>query len=138
MYNVKSIVPTTNVTIAELEKQLSKALDTTASDVNQRFARVTRQWRTPVTFATETPTTNERTITTQSDIFLYNDEGTRPHRINPRRKRFLHFYWGRQGRWVFSKGVNHPGTKAKKITHGIAVAIQPVLESNIQSAITEV
>ena len=138
MYNVKALVPTTKHSVAELEKRLDRALDTTASDVNRRYAAAIRQWRTPVTFATETPTTNERTITTQSDIFLYNDEGTRPHRINPRRKRFLHFYWRRQGRWVFSKGVNHPGTKAKKITHGIAVAIQSVLESNIQSAITEV
>ena len=137
MYTVKSVVPTTKLNITALEKRLSKALDTTASNVNQRYHNVTRSWRTPVTFATETPTTNERTITTQSDIFLYNDEGTKPHRINPRRKRYLRFR-GRSGDFVFSKGVNHPGTKAKKITHGIAIAIQPVLESNIQSAITEV
>jgi len=39
----------------------------------------------------------------------YVHDGTRPHVIRARRAKALHFYW--QGREVFVKSVNHPGTK---------------------------
>lgn len=34
---------------------------------------------------------------------------TRAHRIEPRRKKFLHFFSG--GQEIFSRGVNHPGSR---------------------------
>lgn len=42
---------------------------------------------------------------------LYVHEGTRPHTIQPRTAQALRFEIG--GRVVFSKLVNHPGTKAR-------------------------
>lgn len=48
---------------------------------------------------------------------LYVEEGTKPHRIEPKRKKFLRFAPGGQylpGGRVFSRGVNHPGTRAYK------------------------
>ncbi len=47
-------------------------------------------------------------------IALWHHEGTVPHRIVPRNRRFLRFYWPRIGAVVYSKGVNHPGTKPNR------------------------
>ena len=42
------------------------------------------------------------------------EEGASPHTIRPRNPGgWLHFYWERQGRWVRTKSVNHPGQKGK-------------------------
>lgn len=43
---------------------------------------------------------------------LYVDEGTRPHEIAARNKPFLRFFWKREGRWVTTKRVFHPGTQS--------------------------
>lgn len=40
----------------------------------------------------------------------YLEEGTQPHWIFPHKKRFLRFRT-RDGRWVSTKAVKHPGTK---------------------------
>jgi HK97 gp10 family phage protein len=42
---------------------------------------------------------------------VYVDQGTRPHLILPRTKKMLAFQIN--GKWVFAKRVNHPGTKAQ-------------------------
>lgn len=41
----------------------------------------------------------------------YVEEGTRPHVIVPRTAKSLAFQ--KNGKWIFSKRVNHPGTKAQ-------------------------
>jgi len=51
---------------------------------------------------------------------LFVEAGTKPHVILPRRKPFLRFQVA--GRWVSSKGVNHPGTKARKFMFEAAEA----------------
>lgn len=38
-------------------------------------------------------------------------EGTRPHPIVARRASVLRFFWGRIGKVVYFRRVNHPGTK---------------------------
>lgn len=38
-------------------------------------------------------------------------EGSRPHVIRARHAQYLHFFW--HGREVFTKSVNHPGTRAR-------------------------
>lgn len=40
---------------------------------------------------------------------IYVDQGTKPHVILPKRKPFLAFQV--DGKWVFTKRVNHPGTR---------------------------
>lgn len=37
-------------------------------------------------------------------------DGTRPHVIEARRVKNLHFYWAKKGEWVTTPAVNHPGT----------------------------
>ena len=43
---------------------------------------------------------------------LYNDQGTSPHVIEPRRAPHLVFYWPKVGRVVRLKRVFHPGNRA--------------------------
>lgn len=47
-------------------------------------------------------------------IALWHHEGTVPHVIRPRNRRWLVFYWRRVGRVVFAKRVNHPGTQPNR------------------------
>lgn len=45
---------------------------------------------------------------------LYPDQGTRPHRIFPRRPGgLLVFYWAKVGMWVDMTMVNHPGSRGQ-------------------------
>lgn len=48
-------------------------------------------------------------IFTDEKYAPYVEEGTRPHVITPKNKKFLAFKSG--GRMVFAKKVNHPGSK---------------------------
>lgn len=43
---------------------------------------------------------------------LWNDQGTLPHSIYPRRAPQLVFYWAKVGRVVHLNSVRHPGNKA--------------------------
>ena len=47
-------------------------------------------------------------VNAQYGVFV--DQGTKPHVILPRIKKVLAFQ--KDGRWIFAKRVNHPGTKA--------------------------
>lgn len=69
-----------------------------------------------------------------ADYAMAVHEGTRPHTITPTRKKVLRFK-GSNGQWVFTKKVNHPGTKAnpfvkrtaKKVTPGINLIFKKAL-----------
>jgi len=50
-------------------------------------------------------------VMVNSSYGVFVDQGTRPHVIVPRRKKMLAFQ--KDGRWIFAKRVNHPGTKAQ-------------------------
>ena len=43
---------------------------------------------------------------------VWNDQGTLPHSIHPRRAPQLVFYWAKVGRVVHLNSVRHPGNKA--------------------------
>lgn len=51
---------------------------------------------------------------------LYVDQGTKPHVILPRFKKFL-AWRDPSGKWVYAKRVNHPGTKP---THFFTDAVE--------------
>ena len=71
-------------------------------------------------------------VGTNSKIYEYVDKGTKPHIIRPKRAQFLRFQTGyrakttpgiigsssggRSGDIVYSQGVRHPGTKARKFS----------------------
>lgn len=59
-------------------------------------------------------------VRAEKDYAIYVDQGTRPHLILPRFKKFL-AWRGEDGKWIFAKKVNHPGTKA---THFFTDAVE--------------
>ena len=50
---------------------------------------------------------------------IYVDQGTKAHTIYPRKAKVLAFQ--KDGKWVFAKKINHPGTKA---THFFTDAVE--------------
>lgn len=50
-------------------------------------------------------------VIVNSEYGVYVDQGTKPHIITPKNKRFLAFQT-RDGGWVRTQRVNHPGQKA--------------------------
>jgi hypothetical protein len=59
-------------------------------------------WQPPVAF-----------VGSQHPIALIHHEGTRPHVILPRRPGGVLVFWsGRAGKTIFTRRVNHPGSKA--------------------------
>ena len=54
---------------------------------------------------------------------VWLEKGTPPHLIKARRAAFLHFFWPKAGRWIRTRSVNHPGTKAYQfMSRGITKA----------------
>lgn len=49
-------------------------------------------------------------VRVNADYGVYVDQGTKPHVIVPRRAPYLVFK-NRDGKWIRTKRVNHPGTK---------------------------
>ena len=85
------------------------------------------------------------------DIWIYVDQGTKPHVIVPKNARMLRFRTGYKaktapgagirgggggatGPVVWAKKVNHPGSKARKFSEQIAKDIQPEAARDIENA----
>lgn len=115
----------------ELLNGLRKAAKATEKDYRETVAG----WKHEVKFETVIAlgkTKAEFLVGTDDAIYRYVDEGTRPHIIRPVKAKALHFFGGgrakttpgilrsgagsRGGSEVFSQGVQHPGTKARKFS----------------------
>lgn len=54
---------------------------------------------------------------------ILHHEGTRPHTIRARKAKVLKFYSARAGKTIYTKQVNHPGTKPNRfLTDALRVA----------------
>ncbi len=97
-------------------RRVQKHLDTVAKRTRGRLQVKTATWKRKPTFDIAQTGPYERTISTDNEIFLFQDGGTKPHKIRAKRGRNLHFFWARRGRFVTTPEVNHPGTKAANWT----------------------
>lgn len=64
------------------------------------------------------------------------DQGTRPHVILPRRKRALAFM--KDGKYIVTKRVNHPGTKAQPFFTNAVRDAEPFANRQMQLAADDV
>ncbi len=62
---------------------------------------------------------------------IFIEAGTRPHVIKARRGPLLHFKIG--GRWISTRQVNHPGTKARWFMRDAGEAVRPVFRRNLEA-----
>ena len=119
----------------EMRLELLNGLRTVARAVERDYKETVKTWKTKVEFETIVSLRGgkaEFLVGTNSKIYEYVDKGTKPHIIRPKRAQFLRFQTGyrakttpgiigsssggRSGDIVYSQGVRHPGTKARKFS----------------------
>lgn len=122
MYKATVIIPKNALQVPAVRRTVRVALDKSADLAERELAAPTRRWQKPVSFATSSPDENTRVVGTNSDIYLFNDQPTKPHKIRARRARRLSFNW--RGRQRFPLEVNHPGTKGKYLARRAAEVVQ--------------
>lgn len=145
---VKAVIPP-KLNPEVFEQEIGDALEEEGGILKRMYEKTTRTWKTNVEFDIETSQqspgprggksskTARVEVTTDSDVFLWVDQGTAPHIIRPKRPgRRLRFRVGgfkpktkvrtigsgkgKAGRdWVSPDQVRHPGTKARKFTQEI-------------------
>lgn len=76
-----------------------------------------RSGQTRRSFAISRPGPLHARISSKSKVATFLDGGTKPHKIVARRAPLLVFYWAKMGTMFYGKGVNHPGTRAKRFVH---------------------
>lgn len=122
MYKARVILPKNALQVPALRAASRKALDRSADLGKRQLESDVRGWKHRVSFATSSPNEFTRVVGTNSDIYLYNDQPTKPHKIRARRGRTLSFVWRGRRRWPIE--VNHPGTKGKYMTKHAAELVQ--------------
>lgn len=85
------------------------------------------------TKTSRTATGYSGTIGSHLDYAASVEDGARPHIIRPRRQRdvrgryirsgYLHFYWWKEGHWVITKKVRHPGQAGKHFLRDALVSV---------------
>lgn len=135
MKMIVKIPPNVLPTSPQLMRALESGLDAAAKGVQEDFRKTTSSWQHKPAFSVE-KRTGERIVSTNDEIYGYVDEGTRPHVIRPKRGKVLAFAGGAyraktsprvigstgggsSGATVFSRGVQHPGTKAREFEQAI-------------------
>ena len=114
---------------AKLSRALTNALNGVALDIQVDFKVTTQTWQHKPSFPISSPSDYRRIIATDDEVYGFVNDGTRPHRILPKGK-LLRFRTPFQSKTlpnqimsrggskgtaeVFSRGVNHPGTKARR------------------------
>lgn len=135
-FTLKVIKPKVNALnagamIAAVKRTMQQAADDAISD----FEATTAGWQHQVAFE-KVPVPDGYVVGTEDEIWQYQDEGTRPHPIVPRNAKVLRFPAG--GGIVYTKRVNHPGTKPRKYSEMIARKWQTELPLRINEAIAYV
>lgn len=72
-----------------------------------------------------------------ADYGVFVDQGTKPHVILPKNKRFLAFK-GSDGNWVRTKRINHPGQKPTYFFSNAVEEGQRIADAEMSSAMDRV
>lgn len=96
---------------------------------------ITRGWKRTVNWKIERKGDDQSDITTDDEIFGYQDRGTKgPYEIRPRTRRAL--FW--RGARHPVKRVTHPGLKAQKFSEQIAETMRKQYQRIMQAEIDKV
>lgn len=93
------------------ERAVNEAGEEAAERARDRFKKLLKGWKHKVDFKIEKKGYTW-VVSTNDEIFFYQDEGTDPHVIRPKRKRAL--YW--KGARHPVRVVHHPGTEPQDFT----------------------
>jgi hypothetical protein len=136
----------------KLNAAINDALDDAAKEVRRDFDETVSSWDTAVRFVTFSRT-GERIVSTKSDIYRFVNDGTKKHKIEPRKAKLLAFKLGGApktragvigsgpghagGVTAFAKAVMHPGIKARRFNKAIKTKWQKLLPKLLQDAIND-
>ncbi len=135
-FKLEVIKPKANALNAKaIEAAVRRTMQQAADDAQKDFEATTQGWQHTVVFE-QVPVADGIIVGTEDEIWQYQDEGTRPHPIVPRNATVLRFPAG--GRVVYTKRVNHPGTKPRGWSKMIATKWQRELPLRINEAIGDV
>lgn len=137
----------------EMRLELLNGLRAAAKAVEKDYKLTTATWEHKPTFETVIAlgsTKAEFLVGTDDPIYRYVDEGTKPHLILPKKATRLHFFAGgsaktkpgvigsssgsKGNREVFSKGVFHPGTKARNFSKLINAKHEKLFKERMHEA----
>lgn len=132
-----AIIPK-NLNKAALLREVAGEMKEIHQDISKDFDATVRTWEHKPKFDKEFQQSDSRIrifTGTADEVYGYVSKGTKPHIIRPRRARALHFLGtysaktspgtieaksgGSSGADVFSRGVRHPGTKARDFPDAI-------------------
>lgn len=121
---------------AAMARVIANTLNARALDIKVDFGVTVASWEHSVTFSVTSPSTYERIVSTEDDIYRMLNKGTPAHRIEPKGGGVLRFTGPFRAKTVpnsissrsgnkgsaetFSRGVNHPGTEARNWNKAIA------------------
>jgi hypothetical protein len=150
---LKAIVPAPQKYKETYLKAFTDALNETKQQMLKDYRDTTSTWKHKVKFTASLPrfVNGSYMIAVGTDdlIYGYVDKGTKRHIIRPKRARVLRFRGGYTaktiplairsrsggsfGATVFSRGVMHPGTEARKFTEVIAARGQAKFEKALRA-----
>lgn len=148
----RAIVPRKPILdVARHRAAINEVLNVAAHDVRDDFLKTVATWEHEVTFVIEVPDDYVRRVSTADEVYGMLNAGTPEHLILPRNGRFLRFNTPFQAKTVsqsimsgpgsvgsqtvYSKGVVHPGTKARDWDTTIAVKWLDIFPRRMQAAI---
>lgn len=127
--------------IPVFEKAFQKAARTMEKDVKGAFEDATAHWEHKPAWRGYVRLRGQDiyiSVTTQSEIFKFVDQGTKAHIIRAKRAKMLHWVDPASGEDRFAKEVNHPGTKAQNISQEIQATFEDGLMAEyFQDALDE-
>lgn len=147
-----------------VRKEIEKVLDEKVTPAMiKSHELIVANWKNKVTFSAEKSIRPDKIrifvfpTGPNKQIWIYVDQGTKPHPIKPRKKPLLIFSWGGPGSYipktkakpartvagggkvqnaqiVRSTGVDHPGSEAREFSRTIAEDIKPEFKKEIENA----
>lgn len=137
MFKVVPILPPPGtLSVAKYKRAIKQAQGIAETAGLQAARGVTAKWRHKPAWKVDRKGEYESDITTDDEIFIYQDKGTKgPYPITPRRRRAL--YWAGAAHPV--RRVSHPGLKAQRFSEKIAETMQKqykrIMDEQIKQAI---
>lgn len=134
-----------------MARVIENTLNARALDIKLDFGITVQTWDHKVSFEIANPSPWERTVSTEDDIYVMLNKGTKKHRILPKSGGVLRFTGPFQAKTVpnsissgsgskgsketFSRGVDHPGTEARNWSKAIAKKWRRLITGLFQRAI---
>lgn len=151
MLKLKPIKPKADpLNVAAIERTVKQVMQQAADDAKSDLEKTTQGWSRSVSFQA-IPDATGFIVGTDDEVWNMLDQGTKPHRITPRRATRLRFQsgykaktrprvlgsggGGASGDVIYAKAVDHPGTAPREWSKMVAEKYQTEIPLRMNEAI---